>query len=207
MPIQFTCRQCGNAFTRKPSYVRANGKNLHCSRGCAYASRVVLPSVRLWRYVDKSGPVPAHCPELGSCWLWTGTKDSYGYGYFQVAPRTPRKASRVSWELANGPIEGGLWVLHKCDNPPCVRPDHLFLGTAQDNTDDMIRKGRRRSGGPLVPLRGRKNGMARLTSEQVLEIRSLYAERAATQEALAARYGIDQTTVSSVVRRKNWRHI
>lgn len=95
------------------------------------------PETRFWSHVDKTG----------DCWLWTASvfKDRYGYGKFNAASEKPTRvvyAHRFSWELANGPIPDGLWVLHHCDNPPCVRPDHLFLGTQSANVADMHSKGR-----------------------------------------------------------------
>jgi hypothetical protein len=94
---------------------------------------------RFWEKVDKSG----------DCWLWTGARDQHGYGSLSVAHEgrerrrsVPVKASRVSWQIHNGPIPAGMWVLHRCDNPPCVRPDHLFLGTQLDNMRDASAKGR-----------------------------------------------------------------
>jgi hypothetical protein len=90
---------------------------------------------RFWSKVDRSG----------ECWMWVASLASTGYGQFYDKPRrrTPIGAHRVAWELANGPIPAGLQVLHRCDNPPCVRPDHLFIGTVSDNMRDMYAKGRR----------------------------------------------------------------
>jgi hypothetical protein len=81
------------------------------------------------------------------CWVWTGSRIPKGYGKIQLGRRgtSPRFAHRISWELHFGPIPQGLWVLHKCDNPSCVKPSHLFLGTAKDNTSDMMAKGRNRN--------------------------------------------------------------
>jgi hypothetical protein len=89
---------------------------------------------RFWSKVDKSG----------ECWVWTAKAlCENGYGRFYVGKK-PLRAHRYSWELANGPITDGLFVCHRCDNPPCVNPAHLFLGTHQDNMQDMVAKGRSR---------------------------------------------------------------
>lgn len=98
---------------------------------------------RFWRRVMK--------PESDGCWTWTGSTAGYGYGRVFVDGRQ-QSAHRVAWELTNGPIPEGLIVCHKCDNPPCVRPLHLFLGTHKDNSQDMVRKQR----GP-----GQKNSVRR----------------------------------------------
>src|SRR5437867_3583750 len=107
------------------------------------------------------------------CWVWLGMKDPGGrgqfpYGIFKIKNHR-YKAHRVAWELAKGPIPKGLCVLHKCDNPPCVNPDHLFLGTKGDNFADARAKGR------LIALRGEEASMAKLTWKQVREIREKHA--------------------------------
>lgn len=92
---------------------------------------------QFWESVRKDGPVPQHAPELGPCWVWTGPHDRKGYGRWSKT-----LAHRHSWELTYGPIEGDLWALHHCDNPPCVNPDHLYLGTVIENTRDAVERGR-----------------------------------------------------------------
>lgn len=104
--------------------------------------------------------------------------------------------------MANGPIEGGLWVLHRCDNPPCVRPEHLFLGTAKDNTQDMIRKGR---AGRAAP-RGERVASAKLTDAQVIEIRERFAG-GELRNALAAEFGLDPGSVGNILAGRTWRHV
>lgn len=91
------------------------------------------PGERFDAKVDKSGP--------GGCWVWTGKRSREGYGRFSLDGRLVN-AHRWSWERAVGPIPNGLLVCHHCDNPPCVNPEHLFVGTIQDNTRDMLAKGR-----------------------------------------------------------------
>jgi hypothetical protein len=93
--------------------------------------------IRFWAKVDKRGP--------DDCWPWTGARRRRGYGVISVGAGSNRKmvvASRLSWEMANGAIPPGMMICHKCDNPPCVNPGHLFLGTGADNARDTVRKGR-----------------------------------------------------------------
>lgn len=90
---------------------------------------------RFWRSVEKTD---------AGCWNWRGSVNTHGYGQIRAASGEYTTAHRVSWELTNGPIVDGLWVLHRCDNPRCVRPDHLFLGTPADNAQDMYAKKRDR---------------------------------------------------------------
>lgn len=117
---------------------------------------------------------------------------------------TNNLAHRVAFALASGsPVPNDLCVLHRCDNPPCCNPKHLFLGDRNDNYIDMVAKGRRRS----VNHRGSKHGMAKLTEAQVIELRADYAAKKATQMQLAAKYRISQTSVSDIILRRKWNHV
>ena len=152
---------------------------------------------RFWRKVNKTE----------SCWLWTACTDKKGYGWIglggHIAPRI--YAHRLSWEIHHGkPIPMGLFVLHKCDIPACVNPDHLFLGTKSDNTKDMVSKGRHPSQKYPGLQRGERNGFAKLTNLQADSIRRLYAGGGISQAALGNRFGIDQTSVSRIILRKNY---
>ncbi len=149
-------------------------------------------AVRFWSKVNKAG----------ACWLWVACTDGHGYGTISVKNR-PVKAHRVAWELTYGPIPGRLWVLHKCDNPPCCNPAHLFLGTAVDNSADMVSKGR----GRYTPGEGESNGKAKLTNEIVRSIRAEYAAGGITQMQLSAKYNVTQAQISLIVLRKEWKHI
>lgn len=127
------CKHCGIAFEVSPADARRGYTNF-CGLPCSRAHRKRPLVDRFWPMVNKTGP----------CWLWTGSLDGSGYGQINLNGR-PARASRISWEMANGPIPSGLWVLHNCpggDNPQCVNPAHLWLGTAQDNARDMTAKGR-----------------------------------------------------------------
>ncbi len=159
---------------------------------------------RFWTKVDRSAG-----PE--ACWPWRGYIRTDGYGQFALTHRRPARAHRISWELAHGEIKNGLWVLHRCDNPPCVNPDHLFLGTHADNEADKVNKGRQARGPsngmvlhPDRRPRGSKHGRAKLTDEQVLEIRESWERRSCTQSALAAKFGVSISTISLIIKRRRW---
>ena len=151
---------------------------------------------RFWPKVNKNGPVPKHCPELGKCWIWTAAKMRHGYGMIAVKwiKRRAEGAHRASWVMANGPIPNKLHVLHKCDNRPCVNPSHLFLGTKKDNMIDAVKKGR-------VHL-GELHGMTKLTWKDVNVIRSLSAFF--PQSKIARQFSSSQSTVSNILSRKTW---
>jgi excisionase family DNA binding protein len=156
---------------------------------------------RFWVKVDKNGTIPAHCPELGPCWLYTEHTDEAGYGKFVLRRGDFRPAHAVSYALAKGPVPPRLHVCHHCDNPPCVRPEHLFTGTAADNTRDMFAKGRQGSRHP-----GSERANARLTEEQVQVIRAVppYFGRDAR---LAREFGVSQTTIRKIIAGQKWRHV
>jgi Mor family transcriptional regulator len=99
-------------------------------------------------------------------------------------------------------MSDGTEVCHKCDNPPCVNPDHLFLGTHAENMKDMGDKGRR-----IGKAQGEESGRARLAAEQIVEIRRRYAEGGISYRDLAARYGVGKNTIQAIIQRRSWRHV
>jgi hypothetical protein len=146
---------------------------------------------------NKSGPV--HFAINTRCWLWTGHRGSNGYGRIKVSGKV-QMAHRMAWEIENGSIPEGLCVLHRCDNPSCVRPDHLFLGTHRDNAIDREMKGRGSK------QRGEERGSAKLTNQDIPRIREL-CDNGVTQRAAARIYGVAQSTIGEIVRREKWSHV
>lgn len=181
-----TCLKCGLQFLpRRPSAVAK-----FCSRRCAWDARLqpsgTLAS-RLWARVRKMD---------NGCWEWTGRLARGGYGLIRRDNCGPYVGvHRVSWELAHGSINDGLFVCHRCDNPPCVRPEHLFLGTHRDNMRDCFEKGRHPAAWHL------------LTKEQVADVRRTYRKNVVGfgQRALAKRLGCSPSTIQKIVENKTWR--
>ena len=148
--------------------------NVECYHTVQRAKAKEVLVERFWSKVDKSG----------ECWIWLGSRfGPDGYGAFAINAKN-QGAHRVSWELTNGPIPKGLMICHTCDNRPCVRPDHLFLGTALENWHDMDRKNRR--GHP---------GMRKLTLDLVATIRHRYAAGGISVRKLAKEYGVNHSTI------------
>ncbi len=139
-----------------------------------------IPLSKFWDYVEQTE----------TCWLWKGTRYPTGYGRLGGG-NNGRYAHRVAYELCHGPFPQHMKILHHCDNPPCVRPDHLFLGTDADNVRDKVEK-------------GRQGLTAKLTPAQVLEIR---ASVGLSQRALAWKYGVRKATIYYIQQRRTWKHI
>lgn len=151
-----------------------------------------------WSKVNKNGSVPQHRPELGQCWEWIAGKNQDGYGEFSVEKKLTR-ANRYSWIMTNGEIEGDLCVLHCCDNPSCVNPSHLFLGTKGQNNKDRHAKGRTN-----VP-KGEANGRSKFTRELIEYVRRCYSQGNITQRELAREIGTSQGWISEIINYNHWK--
>lgn len=150
---------------------------------------------RFWSKVEKSD-------SAWMCWEWTGALSPGGYGIFWQTSRKLIGAHRYSYTLTYRD-PGELFVLHKCDNRKCVRPEHLFLGTRAENNADMMRKGRHRYGVVL----GSHNLHAKLTEQKVIAIREKYKAGGIGPTALAKEYGVSRSVVHALLIRRTWKHV
>jgi len=142
------------------------------------------PASRFWRYTKKTP----------TCWIYT-KKIRNGYG----ALTANKDAHRYSFEIHKGPIPKGMCVCHKCDNPPCVNPDHLFLGTRGDNVRDAVSKNRQ--------AKGKRTNHAKLTEKDVIRIRNIYKNGEDTCRSLANKFGVTPSNIGCVISRKTWNHV
>lgn len=186
--VDCVCRNCQKSFSVIPFY---KNKRKYCSQQCA--SQGMRPQLkdRFFAKVKK----------LGDCWEWQGSRLKTGYGRIRIGYGDSREmtlAHRVSWVLHNKKtLTSYQFVMHKCDNPPCVNPDHLMVGTPKDNTQDMIKKGRKRNG--RAP--GEKNGSAKLTWAKVNDIR----KSGKTPSQLAEMYGVTKSSISRILTNQSWK--
>lgn len=195
--VQSRCRVCVSAKA-KPHHRAKRDVPLTLSD-------LIDASPRFWKNVNRRSP--------SECWPWTTKHDGDGYGVMSVRYH-PVRMHRMSWSLAHQRlIPQGMVVMHKCDNPICVNPSHLHLGTAGDNTRDMFAKGRESRGDrhwtrlhPEKMFRGEANHNARLTTMAVRDIRERTAQGAHRSE-LAREYGVTRQTIKQVVLRKSWAHV
>jgi hypothetical protein len=164
------------------------GNNLCCNPNHLYIDN---PHDRFWAKVNIKEP--------SQCWLWTGSVCPDGYGVATIN-KQHKRTHRISWELTHGTIPKGKSVLHKCDNPPCVNPTHLFLGTQQDNITDMDAKGRR---GSAI---GVNNGKSKLTETDIVTIRSLH-KQGMVGTKIAAQFNVHNSAIYKILNGVNWKHI
>jgi hypothetical protein len=150
--------------------------------------------VRFLKKVNKHGP---RVPLLGRCWVWTGSSFTTGYGSFWMFGKL-LLATRVAYEIWVGPIPTFKFVLHKCDNPSCVRPSHLYVGTQQDNADDRKARGRGRAHGVEDNLRTRSLNGKRLEARAIKEICDMKL-RGISIETLAHRFAVREETIKAAL--------
>lgn len=141
--------------------------------------------------------------DFSGCWLWTGAKSSSGYGHLGIKGKNV-KSHRLSWLLFHGKIPDGMEVCHTCDNPACVNPNHLFLGTHQENMEDMKNKGR------AVGFPGEFNPKAKLCYTEVLEIRKIWDNNKSKYgllKSLSHEYDIPLSTMAKIVNHTTWKSL
>jgi len=183
------CETCGRSFPQPKS---RGGR--FCSRGCTTEAnrKGMIPKPDVARFEALFIPEPN-----SGCWLWEGTFRANGYGQFKRTGHRLETASRSAWYIYRGDVPQKIDVCHKCDNPACVNPDHLFLGSRKDNMQDMIAKGRQR----ITILHGETNPSAKLNAKQVDEIRS---SGGVPLGKLAALYGVSKSAIWSIRSGKSW---
>lgn len=194
-----TKRTCSTPECTKPHYGRGWCK-FHYQR--AYLSGNLESQPRTLAKPDDS--LDTRLRNIGwtvtdsGCWEWNGSLDVYGYGQMAVNRGQPWKAYRIAYEAWVKMPEPNVDICHRCDNPPCINPAHLFEGTRQDNVNDMVAKKRHRN--------GENKAEHKLTDAQVRDIRDTYATGAVTQKWLASQYGVSPTLISCVVNYKRRKH-
>lgn len=153
---------------------------------------------RFWSRVQKTD----------GCWIWTAAHKPEGYGKMWMNGKL-ESAHRISWILTRGPIPDGLWVLHKCDNPPCVNPDHLYIGYRKENGRDAAERHRIPYGKDAYFSKcvGEKNFNARCTDQIVRDIRAKYVPRKFGLWRLSKFFGLPRTTIGNIVNRRTWKHV
>lgn len=191
---RWVCRcMCGVTKLVRAVYLR-NGRSTNC--GCLGKLDIEKNKVRFYSKIG------THDADTG-CWPWIGPVTRGGYGNFFFMGKQSR-ASRVSYKIHKGEIPSGMVVCHKCDNPKCVNPDHLFLGSHKDNIADMLLKGRGKKGNPNIA--GENNKTAKLSVSEIIEIRRLSNEGVSKAE-IGRMFGIRDSHVCKIVQRKSWAHV
>jgi hypothetical protein len=188
--FQWVCLcECGNQIICHGSDLKKGYKK---SCGCWRKPKEIFitDEERFWSFVHKSE----------NCWIWTGSKTTCG-GYGQISLKgKPFRANRYSWILHNGSIPKGLMVCHRCDNPACVNPYHLFLGDQTKNMQDMISKKRQNI------ARGSRKSFSKLTDDKIKMIRNLYKNPFSSKE-LSTQFCVSKQNILDIVNRKAWKHV
>ena len=185
--------ECGNKRICQGSYL-TNGFVKSCGCWRKPTPKKFTDEERFWKYVEKTV----------TCWNWIGSKVFYGYGQININGK-PKRANRYSWEIHRGEIPKGINVCHKCDNPSCVNPDHLFLGSQKENMKDMYLKGREN------PPKGMRVYASKLNEESVIDIKNNYIigskDEKTNSSYFAKKYNVHRSTINCVGNGKYWNHI
>lgn len=172
-------RSCSEILCVRPDHLRAVPRT--------GLKQYRTPEDRFWGRVQKT--------DADGCWIWTGYLRN-AYGQIEIDGKTIR-AHRASWVFHHGEIPAGMIVCHRCDNPPCVNPKHLFLGTHASNMADKVSKGRQ--------ARGKKLGIAKLSMTHAQTIRKIYKNGKMSMYAIAQHFGVSHKTISNIVRNLIWK--
>lgn len=202
--IKLSCAFCKKEYYKIPSRKRER----YCSYKCGRDSTTGIYSVRsFWLKAtaeEKMDAIKKSFEEKvikkDGCWGWSGGLFEDNYAVIRIFRKT-EKAHRASWLIHNGEIPKDLWVLHKCDVRSCSNPDHLFLGTAQDNITDMMNKKRNKQ------VFGQSHGQSKFTENQVIEIRQLLNNNITTIKEVANKYKVAYSTISNIKLNKSWKHL
>lgn len=151
--------------------------------------KIIPLEQRFWSYVKKTD----------TCWLWQGGKIS-GYGVIGTTDRKNIRATRLSYELHKGKIPEGMFVCHSCDNPSCVNPDHLWVGTPRQNSLDMMKKGRG------VDNRGEKCGTSKLKWSDIPKIKEIHATNKYFIKDIGAKFGVAESTIADIIKNRTWKN-
>jgi len=187
--IPRTCHHCSKEFFVPKGVISETHPCNFCTRRCFYEHKKTFRTERFWSFVEIG--------KENDCWIWTGGKRRGGYGA-ATHPKTGKQspASRVAYEITKSDVPEGMVVMHSCDNPACCNPNHLSVGTALDNSRDMISKSR--------SLTGEKNHKSKIKESDVIEIRRMYST-GSTCISIASKYGISISTAHRIAIGKIWK--
>lgn len=190
---QVNCKVCGRMFWAYKSNI-SRGNGTICSRVCQsvqMSNRARAWQDRFWEKVEKGS----------GCWIWKGYCNRKGYGTFAIETSPTKKilATHASWLIHHGEIPQNLLACHTCDTPACVNPDHIFWGTAADNSADMVAKSRQTIGG--------RNPNSVLTEDDIRNIRQWGTQNGIKQQEIADFYGVSRPSIGLILARKTWKHV